>query len=76
MCGPQETNRKTVRITVNKEEITLPEGTAAAALLEMRGIRSRVSVWINGKQLLLAEYETRILREGDTVKILRIVAGG
>lgn len=54
----------------------LPENTTVEKLLEMRGVKSRSSVWINGTQLLLAEYAGRILYNGDTVKILRIVAGG
>lgn len=63
-------------MTVNKEETVLPEGTTVAQLLEMRGVKSRSSVWVNGKQLLLAEYADSTLKEGDTVRILRVVAGG
>jgi len=65
-----------IRVTVNKEETVLPEGTTVAQLLEMRGVKSRSSVWVNGKQLLLAEYADSTLKEGDTVRILRVVAGG
>ena len=54
----------------------MPEGTTAAKLLALRGVKSRSSVWINGTQLLLAEYASRVLENGDTVKILRVVAGG
>ncbi len=63
-------------VTVNREAITLPEGTTVEQLLEMRGVKSRSSVWLNGTQLLLAEYAGSILKTGDTLKILRIVAGG
>jgi thiamine biosynthesis protein ThiS len=65
-----------INVTVNKEETVLPEGTAVAELLELRGVKSRSSVWVNGNQLLLAEYPTWMLREGDVIKILRVVAGG
>lgn len=54
----------------------MPEGTTVAQLLEIRGVKSRSSVWVNGTQLLLAEYTDSILKNGDTVKILRVVAGG
>ena len=76
MCHRQKLNQKKINIMVNKEETVLPEGTAVEKLLEMRGIKSRSSVWVNGNQLLLAEYPTWVLQEGDEVKILRIVAGG
>jgi thiamine biosynthesis protein ThiS len=65
-----------IYVTVNKEAVALPEGTTVAQLLETRGVRSRSSVWLNGTQLLLAEYTDSILKNGDTVKILRVVAGG
>ncbi len=67
---------RNINVTVNKEETVLPEGTTAGKLLELRGIKSRSSVWVNGNQLLLAEYPTWVLQEGDVVKILRVVAGG
>jgi len=76
MCHRQKLNQKNINVTVNKEETVLPEGTTVVKLLELRGIKSRSSVWVNGNQLLLAEYPTWVLQEGDEVKILRIVAGG
>jgi len=76
MCHHQKSNLKNIKVIVNKEETLLPEGTSVETLLAMRGIKSRSSVWVNGKQLLLSEYHTRILLEGDEVKILRVVAGG
>lgn len=76
MCHRQKLNQKNINVTVNKEETVLPEGTTVVKLLEQRGIKSRSSVWVNGNQLLLAEYPTWVLQEGDEVKILRIVAGG
>ncbi|HYE67101.1 MAG TPA: sulfur carrier protein ThiS [Anaerovoracaceae bacterium] len=76
MCHRQKLNQKKINVTVNKEETVLPEGTTVVKLLEQRGIKSRSSVWVNGNQLLLAEYPTWVLQEGDEVKILRIVAGG
>jgi len=65
-----------IYVTVNREAVALPEGTTVEQLLEMKGVRSRSSVWLNGTQLLLAEYTGSILKNGDTVKILRVVAGG
>jgi len=77
MCHRQKKMiQKNINVTVNKEETVLPEGTAVGNLLEMRGVKSRSSVWVNGNQLLLAEYPTWVLQEGDEVKILRVVAGG
>lgn len=76
MCHRQKLNQKNINVMVNKEETVLPEGITVVKLLEQRGIKSRSSVWVNGNQLLLAEYPTWVLQEGDEVKILRIVAGG
>lgn len=76
MCHRQKLNQKNINVMINKVETVLPEGTTVVKLLEQRGIKSRSSVWVNGNQLLLAEYPTWVLQEGDEVKILRIVAGG
>lgn len=76
MCHRQKLNQKNINVTVNKSKAVLPEGITVAGLLELRGVQSRSSVWVNGNQLLLAEYPTWVLQEGDAVKILRVVAGG
>jgi len=76
MCHRRKLNQKLIHITVNKADTSLPEGTTVEKLLEQRGVKSRSSVWVNGNQLLLAEYPTWVLQEGDAVKILRVVAGG
>ncbi len=62
-------------VTINKKEVQLEDGLTVKQLLKLRNMR-KAAVWINGKQLLLADYETRTIQEGDTIKILRIVAGG
>ncbi len=62
-------------VTINKKEVQLEDGLTVKQLLKLRNMR-KAAVWINGKQLLLADYETHTIREGDTIKILRIVAGG
>jgi len=76
MCHRQKKNKKYIKVLINKEEESLDEGSTVRRLLEERGIKSRASVWINGKQLLLSEYDTYIVEENDDIKILRIVAGG
>ncbi|MEG1930400.1 MAG: MoaD/ThiS family protein [Anaerovorax sp.] len=64
-----------ITIRINKKEDSLPEGMTVASLLEKRGAK-RMSVWVNGKQLLMAEYAVHVLQDGDDVKLLRVVAGG
>ena len=64
-----------MRLFVNKKEVELEDGSTVRQLLERRNMK-KAAVWINGTQLLRAQYETHILREGDEVKLLRIVAGG
>lgn len=67
--------RNTMNVTINKKETQLEDGTTVRELLKLRNMR-RAAVWINGQQLLLAEYETHIIREGDSIRLLRIMAGG
>ena len=64
-----------IKITVNKKEIEIPEETTVEKLLEIIGSQ-KSAVWINEKQALRAEYKTKTLMQGDSVRVLRIVAGG
>lgn len=64
-----------IRVTINGKEESIQEGLILQELLEAKDV-SRASVWINGKQLLRAEYSGKVLKEGDIIKILRLVAGG
>ncbi|MBR0597903.1 sulfur carrier protein ThiS [Sinanaerobacter chloroacetimidivorans] len=65
-----------IKVLINKEEVIVEEGTVIKSLLAERGAKSRSAVWVNGRQLLLAEYDTYQIQDGDNIKILRVVAGG
>lgn len=65
----------TINVTINNKETQLERGTTPSQLLKLRKMR-RAAVWINGKQLLLVDYETHEIKEGDTIRLLRIMAGG
>lgn len=62
-------------VTLNKKEMMLKEGMTVSELIKQRKMR-KVAVWINGRQLLSAEYETCVIQEGDEIRLLRIMAGG
>ena len=66
---------KDMKLLVNKKEEHLDDGMTVSQLLQIKKMK-KAAVWINGIQLLRAQYEDHILREGDEVKLLRIVAGG
>lgn len=70
------TDKSYIRIVVNGKEEEIEAGTTVEKLLEARGMKSRTAVWINGTQLLLAEYPTHVVEDGDQIKLLRVVAGG
>ena len=62
-------------VTLNKKEMMLKEGMTVSELIKQRKMR-KAAVWINGRQLLSAEYETCVIQEGDEIRLLRIMAGG
>ena len=64
-----------MKVIINNKEQQLEDGTTVLELLKIRNMR-RAAVWVNGIQLLSAEYETYSLREGDEIRLLRIMAGG
>ena len=62
-------------VTLNKKEMMLKEGMTVSEIIKQRNMR-KAAVWINGRQLLSAEYETCVIQEGDEIRLLRIMAGG
>ena len=64
-----------IKITINKKEEFIGNNTTVKELIQSRVLK-KAAVWINGSQLLKAQYDTFILHEGDDVKLLRIMAGG
>ena len=64
-----------IKVLLNKKEIELPSEMTVAQLIKEKQLK-RAAVWINGQQLLAAQYENWVIKEGDNIKILRVVAGG
>jgi len=64
-------------VNVNNKKEEIPENSTVMDLLESKNLKNRkVSVWVNGKQLLIKEYEDYKLKNNDKIKILKIVGGG
>lgn len=64
-----------MKVILNKKELELPSEMTVAQLIEDKKMK-RAAVWINGVQLLGAQYDHWVINEGDNIKILRVVAGG
>ncbi|MBV8117947.1 MAG: sulfur carrier protein ThiS [Candidatus Eremiobacteraeota bacterium] len=66
-----------MKATINGETRELPEGITVKALLDTLGaMQSGIAVARNDRVVRRAEYETQVLDEGDTIEIIRAVAGG
>lgn len=66
-----------IKICANGGEVALAETTPLPDFLSARGFRKgQVVVEYNGSALTPREAEAVILRDGDSLEIVRIVAGG
>ena len=66
-----------MRLRINGEEKEFAAGKTVATLLDHLGIDSaKVVVEVNLVILKRAEHHERILAEGDSVEIIRMVDGG
>jgi len=66
-----------VKATINGELREMPEGTTLAALLDALGVtRNGIAVAKNDSVVRRADYETSTIAEGDSVEIIKAVAGG
>lgn len=68
-------SKNCITVKINNKEMQFPETLTVKELLKLRKLR-KAAVWINGQQLLSAEYEDYRLQEGDEIRLLRIMAGG
>ncbi len=64
-----------MKVIINNKAEDIRTGLTVEELLKERKNR-RPAVWINGEQLLKAQYSTYVIQEGDVIKILKVMAGG
>lgn len=70
-------NSPFVKATINGEERDVPEGTTVAALLVQLGApQSGIAVACNDRVVRKGEYASRVIADGDTLEIIKAVAGG
>lgn len=66
-----------IRVRANGEGFSVPLGTSLPEFLKTRGqALPRVVVELNGGALSPLEAKAVILKDGDSLEIVRIVAGG
>ncbi len=66
-----------MKATINGEICDLPEGITVATLLKDLGApRSGIAVARNDRVVRRAEYDRQQIADGDTIEIIKAVAGG
>lgn len=66
-----------MRVVANGKRLDLPEGATITDLLDHLGLAGRLIVAErNGEAIPRRELPVTVLREGDTVELVRAVAGG
>ena len=64
-------------ISVNSESLTGLEGKTVSEMLKERGFKTVfVAVECNGNIIPTKDYDTAILRDGDTFEVVSFVGGG
>jgi sulfur carrier protein len=64
-----------MNIVLNDKTVEIPEDYLLRDLLAQYGYR-KCAVIINGRHILLKDYESCILKDNDKVKLVRILGGG
>ena len=65
-----------MKVTVNNRAFILSNGSSVTDLLEHMNSPKSVAVFINGRQLLLVEYDKYVLEEEDNIRVIRPLGGG
>lgn len=73
----QEVETKGMRIVVNGEERSVPQGQTVSSLLAALGIEAgRVAVELDRAIVRKADWDSTTVREGAKVEIVQFVGGG
>ena len=65
-----------MEVIVNNRAFILPKGSTVNGLLEHMNSPKAVAVFVNGRQLLLAEYDKYVLEEKDNIRVIRPLGSG
>tara|TARA_Y100001933_G_scaffold223272_1_gene234738 strand:- start:133 stop:333 length:201 start_codon:yes stop_codon:yes gene_type:complete len=66
-----------MRISINKELISLPDNITVSKMLEKLEIEKKfIAVEINLNIIPKSDYDSHIVRENDSVEIIQAVGGG
>jgi sulfur carrier protein len=65
-----------VEVIVNNKAIFIPHDYAVINLLKYLNYTKSVAVFINGKQILMSQYESYHLNQNDSIRIIKPLGGG
>jgi len=65
-----------MEIRINNKAESWEEKMSLNELLEAKKMIRRSIVWLNGRKIKTEEYKKSTISEGDSIKIIRILAGG
>ena len=65
-----------MEIHVNKKTLSIPSDFTVGMLLTHINSSRSVAIFVNGKQLLMAEYDHFQLNQNDHIKIIKPLGGG
>lgn len=65
-----------VELIVNNKAITVPHSYTVLDLIKYLNYIESVAVFINGKQILMSQYEKYQLHQNDNVRIIKPLGGG
>ena len=66
-----------MKITANMKECEVAEGTTVVAFIESAGLNpSRCVAELNGAAMTYEKFKDAVLKDGDVLEIMTVVAGG
>jgi thiamine biosynthesis protein ThiS len=68
-------NEMIMNIFINDKQVEIADDLLLVDLLKQFGHQKSVAI-INGKHILLKDYESYVLKKDDKLKLVRILGGG
>lgn len=61
-----------MKIRINNRSYMFPDGCTLAKVVGERQLNKIIAMWVNGKPVLEEEYKTKVINDGDHIKVYRL----
>ncbi len=63
-----------MKVRINNRPFVVPDDQVLAKVVGARSLSRIAAMWVNGEPVMEEEYQTKVIHDGDRIKVARITA--